>query len=186
MLKTVGNPSTRYGDQTIVDGNLVVGTTGKGVDFSANSGTPGATSELLDWYEEGVIAVEVSGSVSGSGTLPSSNASLSYTRIGNIVTATFIMQSVTFPTYSGSLQFTLPYTASKTCYGSMVYYYDTANWSTGASFAGWQALVSGGSDKVIFQIAQVNGNRQIFANDANTVTSNTGDLFLSFTITYIA
>lgn len=38
MLKTVGNPSTRYGDQTIVDGNLVIGTAGDGIDFSANQG----------------------------------------------------------------------------------------------------------------------------------------------------
>jgi hypothetical protein len=28
MLKTVGNPSTRYGDQTILSGNLVIGTSG--------------------------------------------------------------------------------------------------------------------------------------------------------------
>jgi hypothetical protein len=51
MLKTVGNPSTRYGDQTIIDGNLVIGTAGKGIDFSA---TPGSgTGEVLDDYEEG-------------------------------------------------------------------------------------------------------------------------------------
>lgn len=37
MLKTVGNPSTRFGDQTILDGNLVIGTAGKGIDFSADS-----------------------------------------------------------------------------------------------------------------------------------------------------
>jgi hypothetical protein len=53
MLKTVGNPSTRYGDQTIVDGSLVLATAGEGVDFSANSHYPGMTSELLNDYEEG-------------------------------------------------------------------------------------------------------------------------------------
>lgn len=51
MLKTVGFPSTRTGDQTIVDGNLVIGTAGKGIDFSATPGT--GTSELLSDYEEG-------------------------------------------------------------------------------------------------------------------------------------
>lgn len=55
MLKTVGNPSTRYGDQTIVNGNLVIGTAGKGIDFSANSHATGMTSELLDDYEEGTF-----------------------------------------------------------------------------------------------------------------------------------
>jgi hypothetical protein len=53
MLKTVGNPSTRYGDQTIVNGNLVFGTAGKGIDFSATPGT--GTSELFDDYEEGTF-----------------------------------------------------------------------------------------------------------------------------------
>jgi hypothetical protein len=53
MLKTVGNPSTRYGDQTIVGGNLVIGTAGKGIDFSADSSAPGVTNELFDDYEEG-------------------------------------------------------------------------------------------------------------------------------------
>lgn len=39
MLKTVGNPSTRYGNQTIINGNLVIGTAGNGIDFSATPGT---------------------------------------------------------------------------------------------------------------------------------------------------
>lgn len=54
MLKTVGNPSTRYGDQTIIDGNLVIGTSDKGVDFSSSSHAPGMSSELLNDYEEGI------------------------------------------------------------------------------------------------------------------------------------
>lgn len=38
MLKTVGNPSTHTGDQTIINDNLVIGTSGKGIDFSATPG----------------------------------------------------------------------------------------------------------------------------------------------------
>lgn len=53
MLKTVGFPSTRTGDQTIVSGNLVIGTAGKGIDFSADPSAAGMTSELFDDYEEG-------------------------------------------------------------------------------------------------------------------------------------
>ena len=53
MLKTVGFPSTRTGDQTILNGNLIIGTAGKGIDFSADPATAGMTSELLDDYEEG-------------------------------------------------------------------------------------------------------------------------------------
>jgi hypothetical protein len=50
MLKSVGFPSTRTGDQTIVDGNLVIGTAGKGIDFSADPSAPGMTSEATTVY----------------------------------------------------------------------------------------------------------------------------------------
>ncbi len=38
---------------TIADGNLVVGTAGHGISFSAASNVGGMTSELLDDYEHG-------------------------------------------------------------------------------------------------------------------------------------
>lgn len=84
MLKTVGNPSTRYGDQTILDGNLVIGTAGKGIDFSASSHSPGMTSELLDDYEEGVFTPVVIGTgVAGTGTY--STQAGRYQKVGNTV-----------------------------------------------------------------------------------------------------
>lgn len=86
MLKTVGNPSTRYGDQTIVDGNLVIGTSGKGIDFSATSGT--GTSELLADYEEGTWTPTISFS-GGSAGITYSSQSGRYTRIGRQVTLLF-------------------------------------------------------------------------------------------------
>jgi hypothetical protein len=83
MLKTVGFPSIRTGDQTIVDGNLVIGTSGKGIDFSATPGT--GTSELLNDYEEGTWTPIDS---SGAGlTLTVANAT--YTKVGRLVTANF-------------------------------------------------------------------------------------------------
>ena len=84
MLKTVGFPSTRTGDQTIVSGNLVIGTAGKGIDFSVNPAAPGATSELLNDYEEGTwtpTPTRDSGSLSATFT-----SSGIYTKIGRIVT----------------------------------------------------------------------------------------------------
>ena len=85
MLKTVGNPSTRYGDQTIIDGNLVIGTAGKGIDFSADPHTAGMTSELLDDYEEGTWTPAVRGEAT-AGTYTTSSVSAYYTKIGNQVT----------------------------------------------------------------------------------------------------
>lgn len=84
MLKTVGNPSTRYGDQTIVNGNLVIGTSGKGIDFSANPNPAGMTSELLNDYEEGTFTPFSYGTSSaGAGTYSSQIGK--YTKIGNCV-----------------------------------------------------------------------------------------------------
>lgn len=59
MLKTVGNPSTRYGDQTIIDGSLIIGTAGEGIDFSTDPNNPGMTSELFNDYEEGTFTPTV-------------------------------------------------------------------------------------------------------------------------------
>lgn len=88
MLKTVGFPSTRTGDQTIVNGNLVIGTAGKGVDFSVDPSAPGMTSELLDDYEEGTWTP------TGFG-ITFASASGKYTKVGNLVTCTFV---AVFPT----------------------------------------------------------------------------------------
>lgn len=84
MLKTVGFPSTRTGDQTIVAGNLVIGTAGKGIDFSADPSAPGMTSQLLDDYEEGTFTPVVIGSTT-AGTASYSTQVGRYTKIGNRV-----------------------------------------------------------------------------------------------------
>lgn len=71
------------GNLNITNGNLVLGTAGKGIDFSANANAPGMTSELLNWYEEGDwtptqgAGLTVVGSYSSFGK---------YTRIGKQVT----------------------------------------------------------------------------------------------------
>jgi hypothetical protein len=82
MLKTVGFPSSRTGDQTIIDGNLVIATSGKGIDFSATPGT--GTSELLNDYEEGTFSPTVIGTTS-AGTATYSYALGRYTKIGRLV-----------------------------------------------------------------------------------------------------
>jgi hypothetical protein len=82
MLKTVGFPSTRTGDQTIINGNLVIGTAGKGIDFSADPNPGGMTSELLDDYEEGTwTPTVIDGAVTGTGITYTGT----YTKIGRLV-----------------------------------------------------------------------------------------------------
>jgi hypothetical protein len=59
--------------------NLIIGTAAKGIDFSANTGTAGMTSELLDWYEEGTWTPSVGGNATYYGQVGN------YTRVGNKV-----------------------------------------------------------------------------------------------------
>lgn len=67
-------------------GNFVVGTAGKGIDFSANTGAAGETSALLNWYEEGTWTPTAT---APSGTFTTVTTSGTYTRIGNTVRAGF-------------------------------------------------------------------------------------------------
>jgi len=113
MLKSVQFPSTRTGDQTIVNGNLVIGTAGKGVDFSANTGAAGMTSELLTWYEEGTWTPVVTAS---SGTITTVGAvSGTYTRIGRQVTIWASIEITDNGTGAGRIDFSgVPFTAAAT------------------------------------------------------------------------
>ena len=58
MLKTVGFPSTRTGNQTIIDGNLVIATAGKGIDFSADPSAPAV--EILRFSAEAYFSGKAS------------------------------------------------------------------------------------------------------------------------------
>jgi len=66
------------GDVTVSTGNLVIGTSGKGIDFSAYGAGANIDSNLLDDYEEGTWTPDPS-----VGT--ASSASGTYTKIGNRV-----------------------------------------------------------------------------------------------------
>jgi hypothetical protein len=113
MLKTVGNPSTRSGDQTILNGNLVIGTAGKGIDFSADPSAAGMTSELLDDYEEGAWTPTIIGSTSaGVGTYAVGGQQGVYTKVGNLVTVSCWL-NWTAHTGTGDMQISgLPFGAS--------------------------------------------------------------------------
>jgi hypothetical protein len=91
MLKTVGNPSTRSGDQTINNGDLVIGTAGDGINFTANTPAAGMTSQLLNWYEEGTFTPTVQGTTT-AGTATYDFRIARYTRIGRMVQIEIAMQ----------------------------------------------------------------------------------------------
>lgn len=116
MLKTVGFPSSRTGDQTIVAGNLVIGTAGKGIDFSADPNPGGMTSELLDDYEEGTWTPTQGAGLSVGGTFSSSGT---YTKVGREVTVYGSLTGSTSMAAAGGNVLTagLPFTPGFTGFG---------------------------------------------------------------------
>ena len=77
------NPNS--GDVKIGNGNLVIGTSGKGIDFSAASGdASGASSEILDDYEEGTWTPSLLGSTVNP-SITTSVAAGKFVRIGGLV-----------------------------------------------------------------------------------------------------
>jgi cytoskeletal protein CcmA (bactofilin family) len=88
---TVGSATTKMtieanGDAMINDGNLVIGTSGHGIDFAATSGS--GTSELFDDYEEGTWTPVLRGTGGVSGQSYSS-ATGTYTKVGRTLVASF-------------------------------------------------------------------------------------------------
>ena len=95
------------GDLTLEDGNLVIGTDGHGIDFSATSGT--GTSELLADYEEGSWTPGFTFAGSASGIVYTVQAG-NYTRIGRQVTCIFDIRLSNNGTGSGTARLTgLPF-----------------------------------------------------------------------------
>jgi len=100
-------------DVTVNTGNLVIGTSGKGIDFSATPGT--GTSELLADYEEGTWTPTLTPSTSGTITLGSPNA-CAYTKIGRVVTVNGLIDtaSVSAPVGTTVSFNNLPFTSNAT------------------------------------------------------------------------
>ena len=99
----------------INNGNLVVGTAGHGIDFSATSGT--GTSELFDDYEEGTYTIS---DASGNGITYTANSTTKYVKIGQLV---FVQFDVTLSNCNNATtedsKFSLPFALAHD-YGSGV------------------------------------------------------------------
>jgi len=94
---------TLSGNVNLSTGNLVIGTSGKGVDFSVTSEAAGMTSELFADYEEGTWTPTL-GADSVGGTQTYSFQKGTYTKIGNTVFIRFaFVISVKDATTAGNL-----------------------------------------------------------------------------------
>ena len=121
------------GDQTLSTGNLVIGTSGKGIDFSATAGT--GTSELLADYEEGTWTPVLSDGTNNA-TMSGGTSGL-YTKIGRQVSVTAYIAVTSLGSASGAVLITgLPFTVN----GS-----DGARGSASLGFASGVTILAGSS-----------------------------------------
>jgi hypothetical protein len=80
---TAGRPISAT-EITLTTGNVIIGTAGKGIDFSVTGDAADMASELLDDYEEGTFTPTIFGS-STAGTTTYTSQVGRYTKIGNRV-----------------------------------------------------------------------------------------------------
>ena len=106
---TVGTTLLVGTNATLTNGNVILGTSGKGIDFSATASSAGTmTSELLNDYEEGTWVPTVGGTSTYTGQTGS------YTKVGRLVTVSFDMAILLLGTGSTSQISGLPFVVGST------------------------------------------------------------------------
>lgn len=101
---TITTP-TLAGNVQLSTGNIVIGTAGKGIDFSITpSGSGTMTSELFSDYEEGTWTATLKGSVSDPTTPVTATGR--YTRVGRLVTITVSFDGVNTTGAAGDVSVT--------------------------------------------------------------------------------
>ena len=109
---TVGTTLLVGTNATLTNGNVIIGTSGKGIDFSAVTGGTGtATANVLNDYEEGTWTATLTGTTTNP-TIPVT-ATGKYTKIGRQVHVHLYFNNVITTGASGAISVTgLPFTAA--------------------------------------------------------------------------
>ena len=128
-------PSGRFKDLYLsgnadIEGNLVIGTSGKGIDFSADGNAAGMTSEVLDDYETGTWTATLRGNSAEPATLLTATGTQAvYTKIGNTVTIRFRFSNANTTGYSGGIEVQgMPFSAANSEVPSVISY-NMASWT---------------------------------------------------------
>ena len=116
---------------TVNTGNLVIGTSGKGIDFSAVSdGSRSVSSNILDDYEEGTWTPGITFGGTFDGTYDGQVGN--YTKIGDLVTVSCFVDLGTKGTTTGAALLTgLPFTTNTTAltYSAPSFYINTVSFA---------------------------------------------------------
>jgi hypothetical protein len=169
------------GNVTVNTGNLVIGTNGKGIDFSSNadSSATGAstTSELLDDYEEGTWTPTLAFS-GNSVSVTYGIRGGTYTKVGRLVTGSLRVQLTDKGSSNGDAQITgLPYVCSSGNgnfgVASTAFLNNWANNNMGSS----TSTIDGGTS--IIRVRYLNSSGA-YANITQSQVSNNADVIYVF------
>jgi hypothetical protein len=163
------------GNVEVSTGNLIIGTSGQGIDFSATSGT--GTSELFDDYEEGTFTPVLSDESGNNATAGFSNGV--YTKIGRTVVAEFYLLNINTSglTSGDNIRISLPFTHISAQRGTAAVYFSKVTFSTlpvgvvnpGQAFLELFEASSGADGGYVPVSTLASGTADVFA----TVTFNT-------------
>ena len=174
------------GNTTISSGNLVIGTSGKGIDFSAqttsSAGGVVVQSEKITHFEEGIYVPTIACNTSGSITLNTSYNKLSYTRINNTVTVYGRVRVSAVSSPNGQqLRIGLPFTSDVlTGYGDAGRVFGYARLGNAAQDQYYYGISATGGNNDFVQIHRIDENNDNPANVCADVDSNTR-IAVSFT-----
>jgi len=168
---------SREGNVSILTGDLIIGTSGKGIDFSATAGT--GTSELLDDYEEGTWTPVLTFATAGDVSVTYGQQTGTYVKIGKLVVLKCRVTTSAFShsTASGALRITgLPFSATNRTLNPIAF-----NGITKANYTTISSQIDTGSSISTF-IASGSGQSQgsVLASDVPTG----GSPILQFVIAY--
>jgi len=180
-----GNEVIRFGSNnniTVNTGNLVIGTAAKGIDFSANTHAAGMTSELLNWYEEGLYTATLTPQTSGSITVNPTNNwnTLAYTRIGRVVHVQGGIRISAVSSPSGAVALNLPFTSANLTGDAGISVGIAVAQSLGLYNQPLAMYVGEGTATAIIQYMNLGTRTSVPGSDFS------GDEELQFNITYIA
>jgi len=169
---------TAAGDVSVSTGNVVMSTSGKGIDFSATANSSGTmTSELLSDYEEGTWTIGLTFGGASVGITTSSNTGR-YTKVGRQVSITGYIVLTNKGTSVGAAAITgLPFTIA----GSPEAYSGASLRLNGVSYTGVvQALVNAGATN--FNLEQLSTLGAV-TDITNSNFSNGTSIMFNFTYT---